>query len=158
MGNCCTSKKDKAPDAAEGSGSQLDGKESKKSVDDLKFDKSKFVMQKDEKFRDNYLIGSSMGTSTYGEVRKCKHSRSNIVRAVKILKKEKLDDMENERLHNEIEMLKVLDHPSILKIHEFYEDDKRFYFVMELCSGGELYDELNIRKQFEEPDAAVIIQ
>ena len=115
-------------------------------------------MMKDEKFRDNYLIGSSMGTSTYGEVRKCKLQRSNIIRAVKILKKDKMDDMENERLHNEIEMLKVLDHPSILKIHEFYEDDKRYYFVTELCSGGELYDELNIRRKFEEPDAAIIIQ
>ena len=99
-----------------------------------------------------------MGTSTYGEVRKCKHARTSIVRAVKILKRDLVDDMEHERMQNEIEMLKVLDHPSILKIHEFYEDDKRFYFVTELCSGGELYDELNIRGKFEEPDAAVVVQ
>ena len=72
-----------------------------------------------------------MGNGHFGEVRKCKHARSNIVRAVKILKKEKLDEYEHERIKNDIEMLKVLDHPGILKIHEFYQDDKRLYLVIE---------------------------
>jgi calcium-dependent protein kinase len=39
-------------------------------------------------------------------------------------------------------MLKRLDHPNIIKIYEIYEDEKRFYLITELCSGGELYDEL----------------
>ena len=114
-------------------------------------------MQKDEKFRNNYLIGSSLGSGTYGEVRKCKHARSNIVRAVKILKRDKMDDFEYDRLTNEIEMLRFLDHPSILKIHELYPDDKRIYLVTEQCTGGELFDELNIRGVFEEPEAAKLI-
>jgi hypothetical protein len=35
-----------------------------------------------------------MGSGTYGEVRKCKNAKSNVVRAVKILRKEKLDEFE----------------------------------------------------------------
>lgn len=54
-------------------------------------------------------------------------------------------------------MLKGLDHPGVLKIHEFYQDEKRIYLVTELCTGGELFDELNIRGQFEEADAAKTI-
>ena len=50
--------------------------------------------------------------------------------------------------------MKRLDHPNILKLYELYEDDKRYFLVSELCSGGELYDELAKRGKFEEEDAA----
>jgi len=53
--------------------------------------------------------------------------------------------------------MKRLDHPNILKLYELYEDDKRYYLVEELCTGGELYDELAKRDKFEEEDAAVIM-
>ena len=39
-----------------------------------------------------------------------------------------------------------------------YEDDKRYYLVTELCTGGELFDEITIRGQFEEPEAAIVVQ
>lgn len=47
-------------------------------------------------------------------------------------------------------MLKRLDHPSILKIFEFYEDDHKYYLISELCTGGEVFDELTMRGQFNE--------
>jgi calcium-dependent protein kinase len=62
------------------------------------------------------------------------------VRAVKILVKQKLTKKELERLTHEIEILKKLDHPNILKLYEIFEDDKRFYLVTELCTGGELFE------------------
>lgn len=83
-----------------------------------------------------------MGSGQYGEVRKCRHKITNIVRAVKILNKEKLDKLETDRFNNEIEILKSFDHPNILKLYEFYEDEKRFYLVTELCTGGELFDKI----------------
>lgn len=55
-------------------------------------------------------------------------------------------------------MLKRLDHPNILKLYEFYEDPKRYYLVTGLCTGGELFDEITNRGQFDEKDAAIIIQ
>ena len=105
---------------------------------------STFVMQKTEKFKDNYLIGQSMGCSDKGEVRKCKNMKSGQIRAVKILRKEKLTKFDIDRLSHEVELMKRLDHPNILKIYELYEDEKRFYLVMEICSSGELFDELQI--------------
>mgnify|MGYP000011510865 CR=1 FL=1 len=99
-----------------------------------------------------------MGSGTYGEVRKCKNAKSNVVRAVKILRKEKLDEFEVQRFTHEIEILKRLDHPNVIKLYEMYEDEKRYYLVTELCTGGELFDEVTIRGQFEEEHAAIIIQ
>ena len=81
-----------------------------------------------------------MGSGTYGEVRKCNNNKTNMIRAVKILRKERLDDFEINRITHEIEVLKRIDHPNILKLYEFYEDDKRYYLVSELCTGGELFD------------------
>ena len=50
------------------------------------------------------------------------------------------------RFNHEIKLLKKLDHPYILKLYEQYEDDKRYYLVMELCTGGELFDAINVRE------------
>ncbi len=98
-----------------------------------------------------------IGNGTFGEVRKCKHIRLNVVRAVKILRKERLDNFEINWLQHEIEMLKRLDHPNIIKLYEFYEDDERIYLVTELCTGGELFDELTKREQMDEQTTAIII-
>jgi len=37
----------------------------------------------------------------------------------------------------------MLDHPNILKVYEYYEDDKFFYIVSELCEGGNIAEKLN---------------
>tara|TARA_B110000285_G_scaffold196846_1_gene228072 strand:+ start:27 stop:266 length:240 start_codon:yes stop_codon:yes gene_type:complete len=79
------------------------------------------------------------------------------VRAVKILKVDKIDDHELQRFQREIEILKRLDHPNIIKLYEFYKDEKRYYLVTEICTGGELFDELTQRGSFEEEPAAIII-
>ena len=40
----------------------------------------------------------------------------------------------------EVNLVKTLDHPNILKIYEFYKEKDLFYIVSELCTGGELFD------------------
>lgn len=45
-------------------------------------------------------------------------------------------------------------HPNILQCTELYECENRYYLVMELCTGGELYDELVYRGKFKEPHAS----
>mgnify|MGYP002631832457 CR=1 FL=1 len=147
MGNCCFSKKNNT---------NIEGKAKKDVKDEIHFNKTSFVMNKTEKFRENYLIGQSMGCGIFGEVRKCKHSKSNVIRAVKILRKEKMSKFEIERFTHEIEVMKRLDHPNITKLCEYYEDDKRYYLVMELCTGGELFDELTLQDHMDEETASVI--
>ena len=62
------------------------------------------------------------------------------------------------RLKYEIDILKNLDHPNIVRLYEVYEDKSSIYLVTELCSGGELFDEIVARHQFSERDAAVVIK
>ena len=99
-----------------------------------------------------------MGTGAFGEVRKCVNRKTGAIRAVKVMRKDALDPKEKTRFFYEIEILKMLDHPNILKLYEIYQDDKRYYLVTELCTGGELFEEITKRSTFSEKDAANILQ
>lgn len=54
-------------------------------------------------------------------------------------------------------MLQTLDHPNILRVYETFEDKKRYFIVTELCTGGELFDEISNRV-FSEIEASTCIQ
>jgi calcium-dependent protein kinase len=77
-------------------------------------------------------------------------------RAVKTLKKRGVDRNCGDRLKffGEVEILKTMDHPNILKLYEVFEDDKTFNLVTELCTGGELFDYIIEKKNFSEATAA----
>ena len=79
------------------------------------------------------------------------------MRAVKILRKVRMDEKETAAMQNEIGILKNLDHPNILKIHESYECEKRYYIVTDICKGGELFDEITKSKFFTENNAAQVM-
>lgn len=72
--------------------------------------------------------------------------------------KSRTKEDERKRLFNEVEVLRKLDHPNILKVFEFFEDEKYFYIVTELCTGGELFDQIIQQKKLSEQKAADIIK
>jgi calcium-dependent protein kinase len=88
----------------------------------------------------------------------CVHRDTAAQRAVKVLKKSNMDEDERRMLFNEINILKELDHPNIVKMFEFFEDEKRYYIVQEICKGGELFEEILARGKFTERDAAMLIK
>ena len=53
-----------------------------------------------------------------------------------------------EQIIGEIEILKSLDHPNILKLYECYEDEKNYYLISEYCSGGELFNKITTAGRF----------
>ena len=99
-----------------------------------------------------------LGSGAFGEVRVCIHRESGAQRAVKVLRKSHMDEGEKKMLFNEINNLKDLDHPNILKMYEFFEDDKRYYIVTDVCKGGELFDEIVARGKFTEQDASMLMK
>ena len=57
--------------------------------------------------------------------------------------------MEN-RLKNEIKIQKEMEHPCILNLHHYFEDEDSVYLVLELCKGGELYTYIKSSKKLSE--------
>jgi calcium-dependent protein kinase len=126
--------------------------------DDIKISAKDFVIRKVGKIRDHYRIGKVLGSGAFGEVRLCLHKDTQTQRAVKVLRKNLLDEKEMDMLKNEISILKDMDHPNIVKMYEFLEDEKRIYIVTEICKGGELFDEILNRSKFDEKDGAIVMK
>ena len=91
-------------------------------------------------------------------MQRCAHKATGAIRAVKIMRKNKIQKSDWTRLRYEIDILKNLDHPNILRLYETIEDNNSIYLVTEICEGGELFDEILARNRFEEKDAAPIMK
>ena len=85
-----------------------------------------------------------LGFGTYGVVKKvCLKSNPDTIRAMKIIPKENLmEGYDNEKLLDEIIILKNLDHPNIMKLYEFFEDKTNCYMVSEYCDHGDLLQKM----------------
>lgn len=68
--------------------------------------------------------------------------------AIKTIKKSKVSRIES--LRREIEILRCVDHPCIIKLYDVYEDDRFIHLVTELCTGGELFDRIIQKTESEE--------
>ena len=69
-----------------------------------------------------------------------------------------LENEERMRLKYEIDILKNLNHPNIVRLYEVYENKSSLLIVTELAEGVELFDEISKRKKFNELEAAVVIK
>jgi len=106
-----------------------------------------------------YKFLEKLGEGSFAKVFKVKHLLTKELRAIKVIKKEylKFQDDENKTL-KEIEILSMIDHPNIIKVYEYFTDEKFFYLVVELGQGGELYEQLYRIQYFNEKDAAIIMR
>jgi len=64
------------------------------------------------------------------------------VRAMKTIKKTSIIKEEEEKLFSEMNILRTLDHPNIIKLFELFQDNRNYYLITEYCSGGELFDRI----------------
>lgn len=98
----------------------------------------------------------ALGKGTFGVVRRATHKMTKQVRAVKSILKNQIQDIAKFKM--EVDILRTLDHPNIVKLYEWYEDEKNFYLVMELCTGGELFEKIQNAGQFSENEAKSIFK
>jgi calcium-dependent protein kinase len=61
-------------------------------------------------------------------------------------------------MFQEVGILKDLDHPNIIGIYDLYQDNKFYYMITELCTGGELFDHITSLEYFYEPSAATYMK
>lgn len=59
---------------------------------------------------------------------------------------------------DEIKILKMLDHPNIVKIYEYFQDDQNVYIIMEYLKGGSLFDRLKTTQRLGERESAYIMK
>ena len=104
-----------------------------------------------------YIKKKLLGSGAFGEVWLVHHKDLDRDFAMKIIKKRKNKSNEEREIINEIEILKKLDHPKILKIIDFYSKVKKYYIITENCPEGELFNEIIRVGKFDEGQTAFII-
>jgi len=83
------------------------------------------------------IFEKKLGCGSFGEVHLVRERTTNLVRVCKTINKDR-SSVPVEQIEAEIEIMKSLDHPNIIKIFEVYDDYNNIYIIMEFCEGGEL--------------------
>ncbi|CAD8095563.1 unnamed protein product [Paramecium primaurelia] len=105
-----------------------------------------------EKFLAHYEIVKKIGQGGFGEVYLVKHLSTEHLRAAKVVLRKTINC--EEKLLEETEILKTLDHPNIVKVLEIFADFKYYYIVTEYCQGGELLERIKTITNYNENLAA----
>ena len=134
----------------------------KKDNFDLKKIMSEFVIRKEVfishnqgNIHDQYDISDQpLGEGAFGVVFLGTEKETGLKRAIKAIERAKIKNFQ--RFYNEVNALKTLDHPHIIKLFEVYEDETNVYLVQELCEGGELFDFI-VEQEFLTEDIAATV-
>ncbi|XP_030748715.1 calcium/calmodulin-dependent protein kinase type 1-like [Sitophilus oryzae] len=107
---------------------------------------------------EKYSLKDVLGTGAFSTVRIAESkTRPGEMYAVKIIDKKALKGKEDS-LENEIKVLRRLKHPNIVQLLETFEDKSRVFLVMELVTGGELFDRIVEKGSYTEKDASDLIR
>ena len=101
-----------------------------------------------------YKVVKRLGDGSYGTVFSVINIQTGATVAMKKIEKVKENEIDDLEIKNEIDILKKLDHPNIVKIYEFYNTLTDFYIVTEYCKKGELYG--YIKNTYSENQLAVL--
>lgn len=100
-------------------------------------------------FEDDYDLGAFLGSGGFAAVYHCTHRRTGTQRAVKIIRVSASDDAEDnemtfDEVMNELALLARLDHPNVVKVHQYFFDSstRLYHVVMDLLEGPELMEAL----------------
>ncbi|KAK2962642.1 putative serine/threonine protein kinase [Blattamonas nauphoetae] len=102
----------------------------------------------------NYLLGKTIGFGSFGKVKLSTHTITGEKVAAKILDKERIHDIADmERITREINVMKLLNHPNVVKLYEVIDTQRHIYIITELISGGELFDYIVHHGKLKEREA-----
>ncbi|XP_006753367.1 PREDICTED: aurora kinase C [Myotis davidii] len=108
---------------------------------------------------DDFDIGRPLGKGKFGNVYLARLRDSHFIVALKVLFKSQLEKegMEHQ-LRREIEIQAHLQHPNILRLYNYFHDERRVYLILEYAPRGELYKELQKSHTIDEQRAATIME
>ena len=95
-----------------------------------------------------------IGNGSFGSVYEAKNTIFGNTVAMKVIKKDKENELDEQEIRNEIDILKKLSHPNIVKIYEFYISENHYYIITEYCKEGELFS--YIKNKYSERQLAVL--
>ncbi|CAB9526676.1 MAP kinase-activated protein kinase 2 (Fragment) [Seminavis robusta] len=120
--------------------------------------KKDFISGREGNFEDFYQLGEMLGEGEFGAVHSCTHKETGNERAVKIILKEEMSELEYDNVIQEFQILTDIDNPNVIRVYEFFSSDEKFYIVQELAMGGDLFDELAEQGRIAEKEVLTLMR
>lgn len=115
-----------------------------------------------EPFEDFYEVGEEIGSGQFAKVFKCRHKVSGDEYAGKFIRKRRTRASRRgvlmEDIRREIAILQEINHENIIRLYEVYENKQNVILVLELVSGGELFEYLSTRERVGEDEAVAFLK
>ncbi|XP_072304967.1 calcium/calmodulin-dependent protein kinase IGb [Eucyclogobius newberryi] len=108
-----------------------------------------------ENIQEAFEFMEELGSGAFSEVYMVKEKKTGKTFAMKCVKKKQKQDL---NLENEIAVLRRIKHENVVEMEDLYESDSHYYLIMQLVSGGELFDRILDRGVYSELDASKVIQ
>jgi len=127
-------------------------------------DPTKWVIGETDKIEKYYTLGRRLGEpGQFGYARVATHIKTKDERAVKIVSKARFTRSSDrqfhyEQLRGEIAVMQKMDQGNIIKLFEVFETESELAIVMELCTGGELFDRIKTAGNYSEKDASGVLR
>ncbi|XP_076000266.1 serine/threonine-protein kinase SIK3 homolog isoform X2 [Genypterus blacodes] len=100
-----------------------------------------------------YEIERTIGKGNFAVVKLATHIITKAKVAIKIVDKTQLDDENLKKIFREVQIMKMLKHPHIIRLYQVMETERMIYLVTEYASGGEIFDHLVAHGRMAEKDA-----
>uniref|UniRef100_A0A8C3XWR5 Death-associated protein kinase 2 n=2 Tax=Chelydra serpentina TaxID=8475 RepID=A0A8C3XWR5_CHESE len=117
---------------------------------------------KQQKVEDIYEIGEELGSGQFAIVKKCREKSTGVEYAAKFIKKRQSRasrrGVRREEIEREVNILQQIQHANIIKLHDVYENRTDVVLILELVSGGELFDFLAQKESLSEEEATRFIK
>ncbi|KAA0724298.1 Death-associated protein kinase 3 [Triplophysa tibetana] len=117
---------------------------------------------KQQKVEDFYDIGEELGSGQFAIVKCCKEKCTGEEYAAKFIKKRlnraSRRGVRREEIEREVDILQGLQHPNIISLHDVFENRTDVVLILELVSGGELFDFLAQKESLSEEEATEFIK
>lgn len=119
-----------------------------------------------------YSLGKTLGVGSTGRVKLGTHIETRKMVAIKIIPKDSFQDKSadgkpvspekkasmNKKIEREITIMKLIQHPNVMQLHDVYETDKELFLILEHIEGGELFDYLVKKGRLSEGEALMFFQ
>ena len=96
---------------------------------------------------ENYIEENVLGSGKFGLVKLGYHIESKRKVAIKKLNKKEMNTNDYNLVKNEMEIMKISQHPNLIKLYDFFENEDEINIIMEYCEGGDLFGYLE-KKDF----------
>ncbi|XP_028284072.1 death-associated protein kinase 3 [Parambassis ranga] len=109
-----------------------------------------------------YEMGEELGSGQFAIVRKCKEKSTGVEYAAKFIKKRRLSSsrrgVSREEIEREVNILREIQHSNIITLHDIFENKTDVILILELVSGGELFDFLAEKESLTEEEATQFLK